>query len=95
MNHLRTGVPLPEKPVVLTFDDGYVGHYDYVYKLAKYYNYPVAFSIFTDKVDGNIVGRCDSGMFAGESDDLLTIERFGESRFDEVIESAWGGPPLT
>ncbi|MEM9484820.1 MAG: polysaccharide deacetylase family protein, partial [Cyanobacteria bacterium P01_F01_bin.116] len=151
-------------------------------KLAKYYNYPVAFSIFTDKVDGNIVGRStvtwdqveemaqdplvtiishsvthprdlrelsdqdlryelkeakerlesrlgipinyftypegnhdervveateaagyvaglimrnDSGMFAGDSEDLLTIERFGESRFDEVIESAWGGPPLT
>ena len=181
VNHLRAGVPLPEKPVVLTFDDGYVGHYDYVYRLAKYYNYPVAFSIFTDKVDGNIVGRStvdweqveemaqdplvtivshsvthprdltdlsdsdlryeleeskerlekrlgiaidyftypegnhdervveateaagytaalimrnDSGKFAGESEDLLTIERFGESRFAEVIESAWGGPPL-
>ncbi|EKV03146.1 putative xylanase/chitin deacetylase [Leptolyngbya sp. PCC 7375] len=182
VNHLRTGVPLPEKPVVLTFDDGYVGHYDYVYKLAKYYNYPVALSIFTDKVDGNIVGRStldweqveemaqdplvtvishsvthprdlrelsdedlryeletskerletklgipihyftypegnhdervveateaagyqaalimrnDSGRFAGESENLLTIERFGESRFYEVIESAWGGPPLS
>ncbi|MFG6105967.1 polysaccharide deacetylase family protein [Leptothoe sp. EHU-05/26/07-4] len=182
VNHLRTGVPLPEKPVVLTFDDGYVGHYDYVYKLAKYYNYPVALSIFTDKVDGKIVGRStldweqveemaqdplvtvishsvthprdlrelpdedlryeletskerletklgipihyftypegkhdervveaaeaagyqaalimrnDSGRFAGESENLLTIERFGESRFYEVIESAWGGPPLS
>lgn len=181
VNHLTTGVPLPEKPVVLTFDDGYVGHYDYVYQLAKYYNYPVALSIFTDKVDGNIVGRStvnweqveemaqdplvtivshsvthprdlrelsdddlryeletsktrleqrlgipidyftypegnhdervveatgaagykaalimrnDSGQFAGDSADLLTIERFGESRFYEVIESAWGGPPL-
>ncbi|MEM9266347.1 MAG: polysaccharide deacetylase family protein [Cyanobacteria bacterium P01_F01_bin.13] len=181
VNHLSAGVPLPEKPIVLTFDDGYVGHYDYVYQLAKYYNYPVAFSIFTDKVDGNIVGRStvaweqveemaqdplvtiishsvthprdlrelsdrdlryeletakerlenklgisidyftypegnhdervveateaagyraalimrnDSGRFAGESEDLLTIERFGESRFYEVIESAWGGPPL-
>ncbi|MBT9317254.1 polysaccharide deacetylase family protein [Leptothoe spongobia] len=181
VNHLRAGVPLPEKPVVLTFDDGYVGHYDYVYRLAKYYRYPVAFSIFTDKVDGNIVGRStvtwdhveemardplvtivshsvthprdlrelsdrdlryeleeakerlenklgvpidyftypegnhdervveateaagykaalimrnDSGKFAGDSEDLLTIERFGESRFAEVIESAWGGPPL-
>lgn len=181
VNHLQTGVPLPEKPIVLTFDDGYIGHYSYVYQLAKYYNYPVAFSIFTDKVDGKIVGRStvtweqveemaqdplvtiishsvthprdltelseqdlryelatakkrleetlnipinyftypegnydervveataaagykaalimrnDSGKFAGESEDLLTIERFGESRFHEVIESAWGGPPL-
>ena len=181
VNHLRTGVPLPEKPVVLTFDDGYVGHYDYAYRLAKYYQYPVAFSVFTDKVDGHIVGRSTlnwaqveemaqdplvtivshsvthprdlrelsdddlryeleiskqrleeklnmpidyftypegnhdervvkaaevagyraglimdnvSGQFAGNSNDLLTIERFGESRFDEVIASAWGGPPV-
>ncbi|MEM1255749.1 MAG: polysaccharide deacetylase family protein [Cyanobacteria bacterium P01_H01_bin.21] len=181
VDHLRTGVPLPEKPIVLTFDDGYIGHYDYAYQLAKYYNYPVAFSVFTDKVDGKIVGRSTldwsqveemaqdplvtivshsvthprdlrelsdnelryeletskqrleerleipidyftypegnhdervveataaagykaglimnniSGQFAGDSKDLLTIERFGESRFDEVIESAWGGPPL-
>lgn len=181
VNHLSTGAPLPDKPIVLTFDDGYVGHYDYVYQLAKHYNYPVAFSIFTDKIDGKIIGRStvdwdhlaemvqdplvtivshsvthprdltevsdrdlryeletskqrlekklgipidyftypegnhdervvdataaagykaalimrnDSGQFAGTSEDLLTIERFGESRFYEIIESAWGGPPL-
>jgi peptidoglycan/xylan/chitin deacetylase (PgdA/CDA1 family) len=50
VNHLRTGAPLPEKPIVLTFDDGYVGHYTYVYPLLKKYNYPGLFSIYTDKV---------------------------------------------
>ncbi|MEO0541693.1 MAG: polysaccharide deacetylase family protein [Cyanobacteria bacterium P01_A01_bin.105] len=181
VDHLSTGIPLPEKPVVLTFDDGYIGHYDYVYQLAKYYGYPIALSVFTDKVDGNIVGRSTlsweqveemasdplvtivshsvthpsdlrelsdralrrelelskkrledkldtpidyftypegnhddrvvaataaagykaglimdnvSGQFAGDSQDLLTIERFGESRFKEVIAGAWGGAPL-
>ncbi|MDY7020318.1 MAG: polysaccharide deacetylase family protein, partial [Cyanobacteriota bacterium] len=55
--HLQTGESLPKNPIVLTFDDGYIGHYEVVYPLLKEYNYPGAFSIYTDKVDGKIVGR--------------------------------------
>jgi biofilm PGA synthesis lipoprotein PgaB len=57
VQHLRTGLPLPEKPVVLSFDDGYAGHYDHVFKLLQKYNVPGVFSIFPGKVDGDIVGR--------------------------------------
>jgi poly-beta-1,6-N-acetyl-D-glucosamine N-deacetylase len=54
--HLRTGLPLPKKPVLLTFDDGYGGHYHYVYPLLKKYNYPALFSIYVKGV-GNNTGR--------------------------------------
>ena len=182
VNHLRTGVPLPPEPIVLTFDDGYEGHYTYVYPLLKKYSYPAAFSIFTAKVDGDIVGRStltwrqlrqmatdplvtiaahsithpadltalpdyqlewevieskhileaqlgipirhftypaghydrrvieaveegrylsaltmddNDERFAGESENLLAIARFGQSRLEAIIDQAWGGPPLS
>jgi peptidoglycan/xylan/chitin deacetylase (PgdA/CDA1 family) len=56
VTHLRTGLPLPEKPILLSFDDGYGGHYKYVYPLLKKYGYPAVFSIYTSGV-GNNTGR--------------------------------------
>jgi biofilm PGA synthesis lipoprotein PgaB len=179
--HLKTGLPLPTRPIVLSFDDGYQGHYDTVYPLLRAYGYPAVFSVFSDKVDGKIVGRStltwaqleemaadplvtitahsithprdlrnltdqalrqevqgskqrleeklgieirhftypegkhdlrvmaavaaagyetalamddhDEG-FAGESENMLAIARFGQSRLGDVIDQAWGGPPL-
>ncbi|MBR8834241.1 MAG: polysaccharide deacetylase family protein [Stigonema ocellatum SAG 48.90 = DSM 106950] len=53
MTHLQTGLPLPKKPILLTFDDGYGGHYEYVYPLLKKYGYPAVFSIYTNGVGTN------------------------------------------
>ncbi|WP_201321742.1 polysaccharide deacetylase family protein [Pseudanabaena sp. lw0831] len=47
VNHLRTGAQLPEKPVLLTFDDNYVGQYKYAFPLLKKYNYPAVWSVHT------------------------------------------------
>ncbi|MEN9216689.1 MAG: polysaccharide deacetylase family protein [Gloeomargarita sp. HHBFW_bins_162] len=177
VTHLRTGLPLPPKPIVLTFDDGYLGHYEYVYPLLKKYNYPASFSIYTQGVGQTAgrpkvtwahlremvqnplvtitshsvthpldlrplddaalerelveskqilerelgkpihyfvypVGHYDDRVraatekagylaaftmrngeefYAGESKDLLTIERFGQSRLVRVAPNAWGG----
>jgi peptidoglycan/xylan/chitin deacetylase (PgdA/CDA1 family) len=177
VHHLRTGLPLPEKPILLTFDDGYLGHYDYVYPLLKQYGYPGLFSIYTYKVgrdygrpgvnweqlqemaadplvtiaahsvmhpadlrelpdaelqteitqsrqileqtlgipiryftypegkyDARVAAAVQSAgylaaltmndaenRFAGESFNLLSIDRIGQSQIEAVIEAAWGG----
>ena len=178
VNHLRTGAQLPEKPVLLTFDDNYVGQYKYAFPLLKKYNYPAVWSVhtrfvgtggqkpkatwnqlremqksglitvashtvnhlnfrdlsdaeiekevteskkvlekelgitidyftypegdFTDKARDKIKEAGYKAALsmsldprqersANESEDLLTIMRFGQSRFDEAIEQASGG----
>lgn len=57
VTHLRTGLPLPPKPILLSFDDGYAGHYQHVFPMLKEFGYPASFAIFTAKLDGTVVGR--------------------------------------
>lgn len=45
--HLRDGDPLPEKAILLTFDDAYLGLYENAYPLLKEYNYPAAYFVQT------------------------------------------------
>lgn len=37
INYVQSGISLPAKPVMLTFDDGYFNNYTYAYPLAKKY----------------------------------------------------------
>lgn len=74
--HLQTGMPLPEKPILLSFDDGYAGHYEHVFPLLQEYGYPGVFGIYPSKVGKNF-GRSS-----------LTWEQLREMAHDPLITIA-------
>lgn len=47
------GKPLPEKAVLLTFDDAYDSFYDFVYPVLQRYNYPSVLSVVTSWIEGS------------------------------------------
>ena len=48
VQHLNTGAPLPEKPIVLTFDDGYIDHYVHVLPALQHRDMVGTFFIVSD-----------------------------------------------
>lgn len=47
-DHLENGAALPEKPILLTFDDGYIDNYENAYPILKKYNLKGSIFIITD-----------------------------------------------
>jgi len=50
-NHMAKGEPLPDKPIVLTFDDGYLDNWVFAYPVLKKYGHHAVIWISTDFVD--------------------------------------------
>ncbi len=49
--HLTLGWPLPPKPIILTFDDGYRDNYENAFPLLKKYGFRGTFFLVTDLID--------------------------------------------
>jgi len=51
--HLALGYPLPERPVILTFDDGYRDNFLHAYRLLRHFNQVGTFFLVTGFIDEN------------------------------------------
>jgi peptidoglycan/xylan/chitin deacetylase (PgdA/CDA1 family) len=50
-HHLAIGAPLPEKPIILTFDDGYLDHYTNAFPILQKYGMIGTFFVLTGPAD--------------------------------------------
>lgn len=50
IDHLNTGKPLPKKPVILSFDDGWENQYEYATPILKRKGFTATFFIFTNAI---------------------------------------------
>lgn len=55
-DYLLNGTPLPDKPIVLTFDDGYADNYANAFPVLKNHKFSATFFVITQFVDENRPG---------------------------------------
>lgn len=77
-NYINYGTALPERPIVITFDDGYLSNYEYAFPILQKYNMKA--TIF---VIGSSVGHTE---FYKDTSYPLT-PHFGTAEIEEMIAS--------
>jgi Predicted xylanase/chitin deacetylase len=73
------GKSIPEKPIILSFDDGYLDNYRYVYPLLKKYRMKVVLSIIGKNTDD----------FTRVPDDNLAYSHVTWPQLSEMIDSGY------
>ncbi len=76
--YVEQGVPLPDRAVVITFDDGYLSNYEYAFPVLQEHGYPA--TIFT-------IG-CSIGHYEYYKDTQYALTpHFGKAEIDEMLAS--------
>ena len=78
LDYVYSDVPLPEKPIMITFDDGYESNYVYAYPLLQKYGYKAVISIY---------GRCTDEFSQTEDKHI----NYSHITWDEIREMADSG----
>lgn len=80
--------PLPEKAVLLTFDDGLRSTYTHAYPLLRSYGYPALVAVVTGWMDLPADARVQYGHRDFTRDDFLTWEQLREMQASGLVEVA-------
>lgn len=65
---LTTGIPLPERAVILTFDDGYIDHYQIVFPTLQKFGFVGTFFLVSGRMD-----HADAGYMSWEQAHEMSV----------------------
>lgn len=82
------GQPLPDKAVLLTFDDGYRSFYDIVFPLLKLYNFPAVQAVVGSWLDVPAGGRVPYGNITLPRERFLSWEQVRTLSESPLVEIA-------
>lgn len=81
-NALTLGTPLPERPIILTFDDGHIDHYQYVYPILRDFGFFATFFVITGKADVGDPAHLNWSQIREMSDAGMDMESHTKSHQD-------------
>ncbi len=81
-DNLATGKALPDKPIVLTFDDGYVDNYEYAFPILKKYQQTGTFFVLTGPADFKDPAYMSWAMVKEMSDAGMDIQLHSKDHVD-------------
>lgn len=79
---LKYGTPLPSKPIVLTFDDGYIDHYVTVLPILQEMGFVGTFFIITGRADANDSAYVSWSQIKIMSDAGMSMEAHTKNHLD-------------
>jgi peptidoglycan/xylan/chitin deacetylase (PgdA/CDA1 family) len=79
---LVTGTALPPKPIVLTFDDGYIDHYRFVFPILQEFGFSGTFFIITETADFNTSGHLSWAQITEMANAGMRMESHTKTHLD-------------
>lgn len=49
-DYFKDGTPLPARPIIISFDDGWSDQFEYAFPILEKYHYPATFFVFTNPI---------------------------------------------
>jgi peptidoglycan/xylan/chitin deacetylase (PgdA/CDA1 family) len=80
--HLATGKSLPDKPIVITFDDGYIDNYQNAFPVLKKYGFVATFFVLTAPPDKGDPAYMSWNMLKDMSDAGMDIQIHARDHVD-------------
>lgn len=88
VDNVQKGVPLPSKPVLITFDDGLRSLYTHAWPLLRAYDIPVVAAVVTSWIDMPADRQVNYGVRPFDKKDFVTWEQLREMKSSGLLEVA-------